>query len=350
MKVCDSKGFFSRSLTLNLTRVMTPKKNSIGVVVPTLNCVHLLPAHLDSMEPWLDLVDQIVVVDSHSDDGTWEMLHDRLSKHPGSSFHRRPRGLYQSWNYGISQLRTEFTYISTVGDSITRAGLAHLRDVAAEFNADVVISKPRFIEEDGQPSKAGPVWPVDDIIQKLLIEHPVVLDEWKRQLFQIVNPIDAILGSSASNIYRTRLLQVFPFPTDYGTVGDGAWSLANIFNYDMAVTPRQFSTFRRHAKSYKMSDYAAGDLNSRLFNLLETSLRNGWKGNPQAGRVRVEQMLETVRSRIHWQSKLEHVREMPIPWIFNPLAWRARRMRNRFREEALSQRDQMLCVIRPEEL
>jgi hypothetical protein len=43
------------------------------------------------MEPWLDLVEQIVVVDSHSDDGAWEMWRERLSNHPGTSLHQRPR-------------------------------------------------------------------------------------------------------------------------------------------------------------------------------------------------------------------------------------------------------------------
>lgn len=58
------------------------ERHSIGVVIPTLNCAHLLPDHLDSMQPWLDLVEQIVVVDSYSDDGTWEMLQKRLAGHP----------------------------------------------------------------------------------------------------------------------------------------------------------------------------------------------------------------------------------------------------------------------------
>ena len=119
----------------------------IGVVLPTLNCASLLPAHLESMQPWLDLVSEIVVVDSHSNEGTVELIRERL-KHPALRVHLHPRGLYQSWNFGLSRLRTKYAYISTVGDSITRAGLQHLHATAEKLDCDVVVSKPRFIAND----------------------------------------------------------------------------------------------------------------------------------------------------------------------------------------------------------
>jgi glycosyltransferase involved in cell wall biosynthesis len=301
------------------------------------------------MEPWLDLVNQIVVVDSHSEDGTWETLRERLATHPGAEFHQRPRGLYQSWNYGIGQLKTDFTYISTVGDSITRAGLEHLRGVAAEFKADVVVSKPIFIEEKGGVCSHQTIWPVDDIIGTLKIDRPAILNEWEKLLFQIVNPVDAILGSSASNLYRTDSLQRMPFPTEFGTVGDGAWGLKNAFSYLLAVTPESFSTFRRHAKAYSKSDYNVADLNRRLFELLHSTLLEGIGKSAQrrlqAEHVDCSNIVETVRCRMRWQERLEYVRTSRLPWILNPSAWQARSMRNWYRSKALSQRDAALQKV-----
>ena len=323
-----------------------PVSASIGVVLPTFNCAHLLSDHLDSMQPWLDLVEQIVVVDSHSDDGTWEMLQNRLAGHPRATFHQRPRGLYQSWNFGISQLETDFTYVSTVGDSITREGLEHLSDVAAEFEADVVVSKPIFVEEDGGVCSHQTIWPVDDIFRTLKIDQPAVLSVWETLLFQIVNPVDAILGSSASNLYRTDKLQIMPFPTEFGTVGDGAWGLKNAFAYRLAVTPKSFSTFRRHVKAYSKSEYKVADLNHRLFELLHSNLLQGIGESPQrrleADSLDCNKIVETVRRRMHWQRRLEDVRTARLPWIFNPCAWQARTMRNLYRAKALSQRDAAL--------
>lgn len=325
------------------------ERQSIGVVVPTLNCAHLLPDHLESMQPWLDLAEQIVVVDSHSEDGTWEMLRERLAGHPGSEFHQRPRGLYQSWNYGISRLKTDFTYVSTVGDSITRAGLEHLKEVAAKFKADVVISKPIFIEEAGEVCSDQTKWPIDDIIRSLKIEQPVALNEWEKLLFQIVNPVDAILGSSASNLYRTDSLQRMPFPTEFGTVGDGAWGLKNAFVYRLAVTPESFSTFRRHVKAYSKSDYKVTDLNRQLFELLHSTLLEGIDESPQrrldADVLECSNIIETVRFRMQWQERLEEVRTAWLPWIFNPSAWKARTMRNWYRAKAVRQRDTALQKV-----
>src|SRR5207248_6943191 len=46
----------------------------IGVVVPTRNSASLAPEHLETMRPWLDQVEQVVVVDSFSKDGTVQLL------------------------------------------------------------------------------------------------------------------------------------------------------------------------------------------------------------------------------------------------------------------------------------
>ena len=322
---------------------------SIGVVLPTLNCAHLLPDHLASMQPWLDLVEQIVVVDSHSEDGSSEMLQKRLAGHPRVTFHQRPRGLYQSWNFGISQLNTEYTYISTVGDFITRPGLEHLVGVANDLRADVVVSKPNFIEEDGSPSPVCIHWPVDDIVGVLEVKEPTAIDEWTGLIFQIVDPVDAILGSSASNIYRTALLQSRPFPTEYGTVGDGAWGLANVLNYRLAVTPKKFSTFRHHVKSYGKAAYAVSNLNDRLYSLLTQSYRTALEKHQQlasrASLLGCEEMLNIVQCRMHWQKQLEKSRAMPVPWILNPLAWHARQMRNRLKTEAVARRTETLRLL-----
>ena len=71
----------------------------------------------------------------------------------------------------------------------------------------------------------------------------------------MTNTRGAILGSSASNLYRTQCLKERPFPTDFGTSGDGGWGILNAFDVKIAVTPRCFSTFRHHQKAYALSDY-----------------------------------------------------------------------------------------------
>src|SRR5579883_3310731 len=84
----------------------------VGVVIPTRNCVALLERHLDCLRELMPRVEQVVVVDSASTDGTPELLHKQL-RHPRIEFLQHPPGLYESWNFGVRQVRARYTYIAT---------------------------------------------------------------------------------------------------------------------------------------------------------------------------------------------------------------------------------------------
>jgi len=310
-------------------------KKLLGVILPTLNCGRFIEDHIDSMIPWIDRVDEIVVVDSHSDDGTVEMIVKRLS-HPGLKIHQRPRGLYQAWNYGISQVQSKYTYVSTVGDSISPYGIDHLLKVAERYAADVVISRPDFITEEGMPMK-GPVWPVDKIINILDIKEPSSIGTITCLLFQLLTIPDAILGSSASNLYKSNILKENPFPTEFGTVGDGAWGISNVFKYSLAVTPEKFTDFRHHEKSYSRDVYAVSNLNNNLFKLMEDTIQNHANENPEFKQkmeiYQVKEILALVSAWFVNQSILEVKRNNWWPWILNLSAWKIRIDRDEIRKK-----------------
>ena len=308
-------------------------QDTLGVVIPTLNCAHMLPEHLTSMDSWLDLVEQIVVVDSHSQDGTWEILQQKLKSHPKASFHQRPRGLYESWNYGIAQLKSEFTYISTVGDSITKQGLAHLCEVAGLVEADVVVSEPVFLTENGEIQKNQEAWPISKMLQKMKIKEPRLLSSNVLSCFILENPQDAILGSSASNIYRTKILQERPFPTEFGTTGDAAWGIKNLNFYRLAVTPMRFSTFRNHEKSYDISKYKINNLNWILISELDKvydSLRSN-KNVDSSFFKKKENLIKIAKNKMYYQNLLASSRCRKLHWVVHPAAWYYRFRRNYFK-------------------
>lgn len=311
------------------------KNNSIGVVLPTLNSISLLPEHLESMRPWLDLVSEVVVVDSHSNDGTIEMIRERLS-HPGLRIFSHPRGLYQSWNFGLSQLHTKYAYISTVGDSITRSGLEHLHAVAERLQCDVVASEPCFIANDGSPIPNAR-WPIGDVLSTLQITEPSYIDGLKLFVFVMLHAGDgaAILGSSASNLYRTRLLQERAFPVDFGTVGDGAWSIENVFDYRLGVTPERISTFRIHPKCYSDDEYAIDNICQKLFLLAGEKFRQRLATDDtlrsESERIGCADFANLVGELCEWNRRLGKLRKGKKLWVFTPAAWHTRATRNHFR-------------------
>lgn len=309
---------------------------SIGVVIPTLNCVAEMPGHLSSIASWAPRVAEIVVVDSQSDDGTAAYIQEHL-EHPRLRIYQRPRGLYAAWNHGIAELESEFTYVSTIGDSITAEGLEHLVTVAREFEADLVVSPPEFrlANEDVATDKW---WPIHDMLPWLEIEEPRLLDP--RPAFWLALYYGgSITGSSASDIYRTETLKARPFPTDAGREGDTAWGIANAFHVRIAVTPRVVSTFLFHDKPGAGSAFDVGFPHGRIKRLkgvladgpTVARLSEGDGSDLDAVKELLALMNEYVEIETH-KMDAKRVREGTRAekrlWFLRPHAMRAKTKRN----------------------
>jgi hypothetical protein len=282
------------------------------------------------MQPWIEHVQEVVVVDSHSKDGTLELIKAEL-RHPRLRIFEHPPGLYQSWNYGIQQVQAEYCYISTVGETITLEGLQHLAEVINKLRCDVVVSRPEFVDLQGRPMRPSR-WPIDDILTTLAVTEPVVLSGARLFLFTLASYREAILGSSASNLYRTRCLQENPFPADYGTAGDGGWGLANCLKIRLGVTPRSFSTFREHPKSYSRAEYAVDQIGKKMLERIRQTYREAVGRDPEfAGltkQLQVDRIMDLLERQRGFQQQLEDCRRAGIPWVLQPSAWRARSRRN----------------------
>lgn len=221
---------------------------SISVVLPTYNCAWLLQRHLPKMREWLDLVHEVIVVDSRSTDGTLALIKAEL-QHPRLRIIERDRGLYQSWNEGIAATTGDWVYISTAGDTIERAQLLHLRDVGERLQADVVVSPPRFVTEGGATHhELG--WPPAKVLKEFGRGYPFVMHPAITQYLAFLHCPNALLGSSASNLYRGDHLRKRPFPTEYSQIGDTAWIMRHAHETRLALTPTIGSCFCVHEKDH----------------------------------------------------------------------------------------------------
>jgi glycosyltransferase involved in cell wall biosynthesis len=304
---------------------------SLGVIVPVRNSMKYLPAHLRQMNGWADLAQEIVVVDSQSTDGSVQCIREQL-RHPRLTFLEHPPGLYASWNFGISRLATEYTYIATTGDTVTRDGLQSLVEAAERLKSDVVVSPPEFIAAPGA-SVPRVRWPVEELIEALAIKEPRVIDSWDLFAYGIMYAIgrglNGVLGSSASNIYRTRTLQAFPFPEDCGSVGDTFWGLLNAFHVRFAISPIRCSTFLLHPKESEMTVETFNQLTERAITLSSQVLEEQNRAPASNGKgARLGKLLQELRLYRQCYSRLEGYRRSQIPWIINPRAWQTRRRRN----------------------
>jgi glycosyltransferase involved in cell wall biosynthesis len=301
----------------------------LAVLLPTRNAMAFLPGHLEMMRKWLDLVEEIVVVDSSSDDSL-AYLEKELSG-LNVRFMRHPAGLYQSWNSGIGLIRSRYVYISTVGDSIHQSGLKHLVEVAEQKACDVVVSPPDLLTETGR-SFEGLKWPVHHIISFLEPRDTVCFEGFSLFLMAMSFLPAAILGSSASNIFRTKTLQERPFPTGFGTMGDSAWCAENAFAIRLGISPLPSSCFVHHPKTYPLSEYAVDNPHAKLFRHALFVLNRAADESPEIKKLAESLCLpQGLRSRIdfdHWRARLNRSRQGMVPWYLKPLAWDARIKRN----------------------
>jgi hypothetical protein len=311
----------------------------LGVVIPTKNSMKYLPGHLENLAKWIDLVEQVVVVDSFSTDGTVEFLQANL-RHPQILFVEHPPGLYASWNHGIRQLTSEFCYISTVGDEITRAGLEHLVATAQSLQCDVLVSHPDFVDEAGRPC-GGPEWPMEFIIQQLDLRQPALLAPAVVLATGLLRIGEAISGSCSSDLFQTALLQKHPFPLDYGKANDGAWSLQNAGRVNWAATPEKVTTFRIHAPASSALEIKAGKAasQSNKFVQMAAGAVSAWlESNSDDAPAQICESLRRLQPlavEYHEFHRRYHLlRKKKWPWIFNPSAWKVRARRNQLKSRA----------------
>ena len=278
--------------------------------------------HLEAMEQWIDLAHEIIVVDSRSTDGTLDLIRRRLS-HPNVSIIERDRGLYASWNEGIAATTGDWIYVSTAGDTIERDQLLRLRRCGEASRADVVISPCTFVNEAGLalPAKARRNPRLHQEIgghDPVLLPPPVV-----RHLAFRSAGTHALLGSCASDLFRGDFLRARPFPLDYGTHGDTAWTLRYAHEMRLCVVPEIGSTFCIHAKE---STESKSSLMSTLDRMFETEIRSG------VSEAECELALK-VRGLMRLRREAWHERRSALSWLSANLRYRPLRMDFGLREK-----------------
>ncbi len=273
--------------------------------------------HLDAMEQWLDLAHEVIVVDSRSTDGTLDLIRLRL-RHPNVRIIERDRGLYAAWNEGIAATTGDWIYISTAGDTIERDQLHRLRRCGEASRADVVISPCIFVDEAGLALSAG-AYRNPRLHQEMGGQGPVLLPPpVVRHLAFRSAGTHALLGSCASDLFRGDFLRARPFPLDYGTHGDTAWTLRCAHEMRLCVVPEIGSTFCIHAKE---SVESKNMLMSTLDRMFETEIRSGVPGGEGELALKVRGLMQLRREAWHgrrsalsWLSA--NLRYLPLRAIF----------------------------------
>jgi hypothetical protein len=318
---------------------------SLGLVIPTYNSRRYLERHVEGLLPWIDLVQEIVVVDSHSKDGSAEFLRERLS-HPNLRIAQHPPGLYASWNHGIGLLKTEYFIMSTTGDTMSREGVEALLRCAERDRCDIVLSKPVFVDLEERVHQI--CWPVDDVIEGLAPGESRTFSGLEALAYAAGRPDSALLGSSASNLYRTELFQRRPFPLDWGTAGDAGWAWHYAVEARWGAVAGEYSRFLVHPPQSDEKDRRPTGNNRAdqiLLDAVPRWLASGAVAPQELAAIGWDRLLRCLTRYLDLKADLDAARSRRTPWFLRGSSWRKRRTRRTAFSTLQRARDRALATL-----
>jgi hypothetical protein len=330
---------------------MAPIPASVGVVMATANDAARLPAHLASMTPWLDLVDEIVVVDGNSTDGTIELLREH-TRHPRLRILSHSGGNLESWNLGVAQLGSDFTYLSKIGEAITRDGMKQLLGIASHFACDIVASPPPPTPESSAISTDGSGL-VETIFEELRASAPTQVPRCRMMAyaarFALNHGALSVLSSMAGNLFRTEMLQALPFPDTFGSLAEIMWCLQNLPAVSVAILPERITSLLHHSietsrREFANIEFAALQIQTIMSDGIEQAVSQKTATDREA-LLRLKELAESMTRviklrRMHSDQagRLDILQaSLPFPalWFLSPRVWHARWKCGRARKELL---------------
>ncbi len=221
----------------------------VSICVPNLNNRPYLPERFETifgqtLSDW-----ELIVYDSHSDDGAWEYIQALAAREPRMRISQGPReGVYPAWNACLRQARGDYVYFATSDDTMEPNCLAEMVR-ALEQHPDCGLCQCQLviIDEKGTPLPAERQW------------DQYTLGSYSRELVHKKNlrpaPHDGLVHPALFTIYTsiTQLLirrQVF----DRAGYFDGSWGAISDFEWDMRASllencvyiPAKLATWRVH--------------------------------------------------------------------------------------------------------
>lgn len=293
----------------------------ISVVIPTRNSMPSIQEHIAALNEWLPRVNEVIVVDSESSDGTVEYIVENLGNQSVEIL-RHPPGLYASWNAAISQAKSKYIYIATVNDFMPFDTLEQMYQAAEVHCADVVVSAPIIVGEGG--AMMNKWWPIHGYLESVPEQNIHVLRPIDRIAWNLVQLPGTLIGSSASNLYRSSELKCDPFPVDYGRSGDSAWALKHSLRGKWLVLRYGESKFLEHphisfpadlalvsrSKLYELGVIVVNEFCSRLDEFEKTAIAEELSRLAQL-RVQKGRLAEEFNA---YKNRM-------LPWYFFLRAW-----------------------------
>jgi len=252
--------------------------------MPCLNAQPFLEERMDSilnqtMQDW-----ELIVCDSHSDDGSWEFLQKFRGDRRVRLYEVPREGPDAGYNRCIRQAKGEYVYVTPADDSAERDLLECLLVPLTRLpEIDIAVCDYEIIDEKGQ--KLPRARRCSDVLGEW-VKRPSVRSGKAECLFHLCC---GFIWCNVNTMLSRRQLfdRIGLFPTTYLSFGDLHWSLRASLASDVGWVPRALALYRYHGHQVTPRPFAARHhrVQLRIFGdvlrSVESRVPAAWKAMPQ---------------------------------------------------------------------
>ena len=223
----------------------------VSICLPSLNTRPFLEERIESILGQTFSDWELVVTDSYSDDGSWELFQDLAAREPRCRIDQAPRGLYPSWNHCLRQARGRYVYVATSDDVMAPDCIGKLAAaLEAHPECDLAHCPLRITDGEGRDlaNAAHPPWPDCTVFGHGLgdlVHRPHVRRAPYDGLLHLTGE-HVVLSVNQLLIRRSLFERTGWFESTWGSVGDFNWEKRAGLLADVVHVPDTWTTWRIH--------------------------------------------------------------------------------------------------------
>lgn len=223
---------------------MIPK---VSICLPSLNTRPFLKERIRSILEQTYKNWELIILDSFSDDGSWEYFQKIAKKDDRIFIKQIPReGIYAGWNRCVGLARGEYVYIATSDDTMEPECLDKMISKLDKHpDCGICHCELKIIDENGNQH-------IDENWSTWKYFAP----DWTGKTVKRLAPFDGLLHFGLRTLYtsinqllirRSVFDRVGLFDTNWGTVGDFEWEMRAALVTNVIYIPEYLTSWRRHS-------------------------------------------------------------------------------------------------------
>ena len=249
----------------------------VSICLPNLNTFPYLQERVETILAQTYSNWELIVIDSYSDDGSWEFFQRLAREDSRVAISQAPRGLYQCWNQCIEKARGEYVYIATSDDTMAPDCLEKML-TALEDHPECDLAQCSLFAIDGQGRPlANESWRDATVFAR-------GLPEWLERRHIRWAPYDGLLHltgcmvslSITQLLIRRSLFSVIGgFETRWGSIGDRNWEMKAGLVANTIYVPNTWATWRLHpanASANSSQNVHSADYTRKIEEMIEDAL------------------------------------------------------------------------------